>query len=193
MAQGKIGERGAHRVFAAPLGAWHLRACRHGGAFHRAVAAIQAGGVFQPSSADCFTLGLGAVFHGVGCDEACGCGAGSVGGFSKVSWSAAASGSAGILPAHTNRSSPQDAGARRGTSRGSGTAVAAVTRDRVKGSVIIVGNFLSGAGGSRGVCEELAERLATQDWQVLTASAKRPRLLRIADMLLTVLKHHREY
>jgi glycosyltransferase involved in cell wall biosynthesis len=63
----------------------------------------------------------------------------------------------------------------------------------VKGSVLIIGNFLSGAGGSRGVCEELAQRLEERDWQLLTASAKRPKILRIADMLLTVWKQREQY
>src|SRR4051812_4267362 len=63
----------------------------------------------------------------------------------------------------------------------------------MNGSILILGNFLSKAGGSRGVCEELAERLAARDWHVLTASAKRPKLLRLSDMLLTVLKHRQKY
>jgi glycosyltransferase involved in cell wall biosynthesis len=63
----------------------------------------------------------------------------------------------------------------------------------LKRSVLIIGNFLSGAGGSRGVCEELAERLATDGWQVLTTSRKRPKLFRLADMVLTAVKHRHEY
>jgi glycosyltransferase involved in cell wall biosynthesis len=60
-------------------------------------------------------------------------------------------------------------------------------------SVLIIGNFLSATGGSRGVCEELAERLEADGWQVLSASRKRPKLFRLADMVLTVVKHRHEY
>ena len=60
-------------------------------------------------------------------------------------------------------------------------------------SVLIVGNFLSSSGGSRGVCEELAERLAARDWRVLTTSRKRPKLLRLADMVLSAVKHRHAY
>jgi glycosyltransferase involved in cell wall biosynthesis len=63
----------------------------------------------------------------------------------------------------------------------------------VKGSVLIIGNFLSSAGGSRGVCEDLAERLANSGWKVVTASRKRPRLVRLADMVLTAIRHRQEY
>jgi glycosyltransferase involved in cell wall biosynthesis len=63
----------------------------------------------------------------------------------------------------------------------------------LKRSVLIIGNFLSAAGGSRGVCEDLAERLANDGWKVVTASRKRPRLLRLADMVLTAIRHRHEY
>jgi glycosyltransferase involved in cell wall biosynthesis len=60
-------------------------------------------------------------------------------------------------------------------------------------TVLIVGNFLSAARGSRGVCEELAERLPALGWRVLTASRRRPRLLRLADMLRTVAMRRDDY
>ena len=60
-------------------------------------------------------------------------------------------------------------------------------------SVLIVGNFLSASGGSRGVCEELAERLVGTGWRVLTASRKRPKVFRLADMVLSAVKHRHEY
>lgn len=63
----------------------------------------------------------------------------------------------------------------------------------MKGSVLIIGNFLSAAGGSRGVCEDLAERLKSGGWRVVSASKKRPRLLRLADMVLTAVRHRKEY
>lgn len=53
-------------------------------------------------------------------------------------------------------------------------------------SVLLVGNFLSGAGMSRGVCEDLAERLAGVGWRVLTASSKVDRIARLLDMVKTV-------
>ncbi len=60
-------------------------------------------------------------------------------------------------------------------------------------SVLTIGNFLSGAGCSRGVCEDLAERLAADGWEVITASGKRPRLFRLADMVMTAVKHRHKY
>jgi glycosyltransferase involved in cell wall biosynthesis len=48
--------------------------------------------------------------------------------------------------------------------------------------LLLVGNFLSKAGGSRHVCEELAERLTRAGWNVRTASHKRPKLPRLLDM-----------
>jgi glycosyltransferase involved in cell wall biosynthesis len=63
----------------------------------------------------------------------------------------------------------------------------------MKGSVLIIGNFLSASGGSRGVCEELDERLSAVGWRVLTTSRKRSKLLRLADMVLTTVKRRHEY
>jgi glycosyltransferase involved in cell wall biosynthesis len=60
-------------------------------------------------------------------------------------------------------------------------------------SVLLVGNFLSGSVGTRGVCEELAERLAGAGWRVLTTSTKPGRAARLADMLATVWTRRREY
>jgi glycosyltransferase involved in cell wall biosynthesis len=60
-------------------------------------------------------------------------------------------------------------------------------------SVLIVGNFLSAAGGSRGVCEELADRLPALGWRVLTTSNRRPKLFRLADMIRTVVKCRHDY
>jgi glycosyltransferase involved in cell wall biosynthesis len=59
--------------------------------------------------------------------------------------------------------------------------------------VLLIGNFLSGANGSRGVCEELATRLSAHGWAVLTASAKAARIPRLWDMLHTILKWRRSY
>lgn len=52
-------------------------------------------------------------------------------------------------------------------------------------AVLLVGNFLSGRAGSRGVCEDLAQRLAETGWIVATTSHRRGRLARLLDMVST--------
>ena len=59
--------------------------------------------------------------------------------------------------------------------------------------ILLVGNFLSGANGTPGVCEELAARLTGRGWPVLTSSDKPARLPRLADMVSTVFRRRREY
>jgi glycosyltransferase involved in cell wall biosynthesis len=59
--------------------------------------------------------------------------------------------------------------------------------------VLIIGNFLSAHGASRGVCEELAPRLEASGWTVSTTSDKRFRPARLADMLSAVWKRRRDY
>jgi L-malate glycosyltransferase len=59
--------------------------------------------------------------------------------------------------------------------------------------LLIVGNFLSSHGASRGVCEDLAPRLRESGWQVITTSSRRFRLARLADMLSTVWSRRRDY
>jgi glycosyltransferase involved in cell wall biosynthesis len=66
-------------------------------------------------------------------------------------------------------------------------------RRTAKGGVLMIGNFLSAAGGSRGVCEELAPRLSDTGWSVVTASNRRGRLDRLADMLQTVYRRRNDY
>lgn len=63
----------------------------------------------------------------------------------------------------------------------------------MKRSVLIIGNFLSEYGAARGICEDLAERLAGRDWRVTTSSRKRAKLSRLLDMCLTVQRHAKEY
>jgi glycosyltransferase involved in cell wall biosynthesis len=60
-------------------------------------------------------------------------------------------------------------------------------------AVLLVGNFLSGAIGTRGVCEELAERLSGAGWGVLTTSEKAGRVERLVDMLRTVWRRRGEF
>ena len=64
---------------------------------------------------------------------------------------------------------------------------------RQKPGILIVGNFLSHAGGSRGVCEDLAEQLRAEGWQVITTSSKPSRLPRLVDMVNTAWQRRHEY
>ncbi len=66
------------------------------------------------------------------------------------------------------------------------TETATSTRRPSRRMLVLVGNFLSGPHGSRGVSEELAERLRAAGWQVRTASKRRPKLARLLEMLATV-------
>lgn len=59
--------------------------------------------------------------------------------------------------------------------------------------VLIVGNFLSSHGSSRGVCEELAPRLAARNFQVVTTSSKQNRALRLAEMLSVIWNARHDY
>lgn len=60
-------------------------------------------------------------------------------------------------------------------------------------NVLLIGNFLSASVGNRGVCEDLAERLRAAGWGVLTASSRRGRAARLADMLATIWTRRRDY
>jgi glycosyltransferase involved in cell wall biosynthesis len=51
--------------------------------------------------------------------------------------------------------------------------------------LLIVGNFLSAAPGTRGICEEQADHFSTMGWSVLTSSHQRKRLARLIDMIHT--------
>jgi NAD(P)-dependent dehydrogenase (short-subunit alcohol dehydrogenase family) len=59
--------------------------------------------------------------------------------------------------------------------------------------VLIAGNFLSEAGGNRGVCEDLAERLGALGWRVITTSRRTSRLARVADILYTAWARRGDY
>src|SRR5262252_537843 len=59
--------------------------------------------------------------------------------------------------------------------------------------LLIIGNFLSEAGGSRGASEEFAERLRGNGCGVLTTSWKPAKIARLADMMMTVIKRRRDY
>ncbi|MDB6021896.1 MAG: putative glycosyltransferase [Pedosphaera sp.] len=60
-------------------------------------------------------------------------------------------------------------------------------------SILLVGNFLSASGGARGVCEELALRLAVGGMRVITTSAQPARIPRLFDMLWTVHRQRARY
>lgn len=59
--------------------------------------------------------------------------------------------------------------------------------------ILIVGNFLSRHGASRGVCEELAPRLRQTGCSVITTSSQYRPLIRLADMLATIWTRRHEY
>lgn len=59
--------------------------------------------------------------------------------------------------------------------------------------ILLVGNFLSSARTTRGVCEELAGRLAASGWSVLTTSSRTSRPVRLADMMGTAWRCRRLY
>ncbi len=60
-------------------------------------------------------------------------------------------------------------------------------------TVLMVGNFLSGTVGVRGVCEELAERLQQAGWSVIKTSDKASKAARMIDMIGTVLTSRSRY
>lgn len=63
----------------------------------------------------------------------------------------------------------------------------------MKSSVLLIGNFLSEKQGSRGVCEDLAIKLADDGWNVITTSEKKSRVFRLLDMLQTTWRHRHQY
>jgi hypothetical protein len=66
-------------------------------------------------------------------------------------------------------------------------------KSRNRPGILLVGKFLSGSVGNRGVCEDLAVALETSGWSVLTTSSHPGRLARIFDFLLTVWRQRHTY
>jgi len=60
-------------------------------------------------------------------------------------------------------------------------------------AVLLVGNFLSAALGTRGVCEDLAVGLRAAGWSVITTSSRLSRIVRLADFLMTVWRERHRY
>ena len=62
-----------------------------------------------------------------------------------------------------------------------------------RGSLLIVGNFLSSSIGVLGVCEELSDRLEKIGWRSTRTSRKAGRVQRLKDMVVSVIKHRHQY
>lgn len=59
--------------------------------------------------------------------------------------------------------------------------------------ILWIGNFLSGSGRVRSVCEDLVPRLRERGWEIFTASHRPGRCARAADMLATICSRRHEY
>jgi glycosyltransferase involved in cell wall biosynthesis len=68
-----------------------------------------------------------------------------------------------------------------------------VFRTVARRPILLIGSFLSDSGGTRSVCEELAERLTNRGWPVLTASRRRNRMARLHDILWTIVSQRKRY
>ena len=68
-----------------------------------------------------------------------------------------------------------------------------ICEDLNRPPVLLVGNFLSAARGTRGVCEDLAVGLKAAGWKVITTSSRTGRVARLADFLLTVWRERSQY
>ena len=72
-------------------------------------------------------------------------------------------------------------------------SVSKTNRFKSNSGALVVGNFLSAALGTRGVCEDLAVHLTGAGWKVFTTSDKPGRIPRLLDMLFTTWSRRREY
>lgn len=59
--------------------------------------------------------------------------------------------------------------------------------------VLLIGNFLVGGSGTRGVGQDLAVALKTAGWSVVTSSSCRGRVARLLDFLLAVWRNRNQY
>jgi glycosyltransferase involved in cell wall biosynthesis len=77
-------------------------------------------------------------------------------------------------------------------SKGAQTRVSSF-KGRHRPGLLLIGNFLSGSIGNRGVCEDLAVTLTSAGWSVITTSSHPGRLARLFDFLLTVWRQRHNY
>ena len=64
---------------------------------------------------------------------------------------------------------------------------------KLRGAVLVVGNFTSNVTGVRGVCEDLSDRLEARGWRVFRASAKSGRLNRLVDIIWNLVANAPSY
>lgn len=65
--------------------------------------------------------------------------------------------------------------------------------EKVKKSLLMIGNFVSRTLGLQGSSEDLAWQFSQAGWQVITASSKPRRLARLLDMVTTAWRRRRAY
>jgi glycosyltransferase involved in cell wall biosynthesis len=70
---------------------------------------------------------------------------------------------------------------------------ASATIPETKLPILLIGYFLSSAGRTRQVCEELTDRLAAAGWRVFTSSDKMSRVLRMLNMVGTAWLKRKQY
>lgn len=63
----------------------------------------------------------------------------------------------------------------------------------IKPNLLFIGNFLSSKGKNRCVGEELAENLRSLGYQVIMASEKISKPLRLINMIVTIIRHYNDY
>jgi len=62
-----------------------------------------------------------------------------------------------------------------------------------KPTILMIGNYLSQPKHNRNIWNDLAERLAEDGWGVLTTSHQENQVLRLLDMLQTILFRRKQY
>lgn len=63
----------------------------------------------------------------------------------------------------------------------------------IKPTVLMIGNYLPLRLGNKNVWHFMAERLSLEGWNIITTSSKANKVLRLIDMLTTILRRRREY
>ena len=62
-----------------------------------------------------------------------------------------------------------------------------------KGSILMIGNYLSSPRHNRNIWHSLSERLAASGWNIITTSTKENKLVRLVDMAITVINKRKHY